>query len=280
MGGLTTDRQNSWNPLVLSHTALPAPLLLSAKLLVLYWIINKDFLSLPEPFLPFIPVFDLIKSPYLYTQFLQCAFLIFAMMLFLNRVVRLCSFMAGFIIFLCILGARDYFSNSYFFFACFLMLIGLYNNEKSLWLLRAQIALVYFGAGLNKIFDADWLTGQYFEFWAREILRHSWYISLSDQFSPMLISKIICWLAIMVEGALAVLFTFPSLTSLAIALGILFHTGALVFTGAPDSAAFLYAMLCSYVAFIHRPEEPSQTQRLRHNPILYFALAALYLVVF
>ena len=53
----------SWNPLRLAGTPLPVPLLLSAKLIVVTMLATGHVWTLPDPFLPFVSVFDRIGDP-------------------------------------------------------------------------------------------------------------------------------------------------------------------------------------------------------------------------
>ncbi|WP_157963254.1 HTTM domain-containing protein [Algoriphagus litoralis] len=48
------------------------------------------------------------------------------------------------------------------------------------WIFRIQIALLYLGAGFNKLFDPDWISGQYFDFFFSEPYRNSLYLTLSS----------------------------------------------------------------------------------------------------
>ena len=165
----------SWNPLRLTGTALPVPLLLSAKLIVVTMLATGHVTTLPDPFLPFLSVFDGIGDPERFRTALQVLFLAGSAALLFNRGVRAASFVVGMTILVGIASSRIYWANNTFFMGAVLTLIGLYASERSIWLLRIQVAMIYFGAGLNKALDPDWLSGQFFEHWTVN-LEHDLYL--------------------------------------------------------------------------------------------------------
>lgn len=242
----------SWNPLRLSGTRLPAPLLLAAKLIVITMLATGHVSTLPDPFLPFLPVFDRIGNPDLFRRLLQILFLAGSIALLLNRRVRLASFVVGVTILVGIASSRIYWANNTFFCGAVLALIGLHTSPRSVWLLRIQVAMIYFGAGLNKILDPDWLSGQFFEHWAVENLQHDLYIRVAALLPPMALAKFLCWATIATELSLSVGFAARPLWPFAIWLGLLFHVSMTVFTGI-TFVLFLYVAPAAYFAFARWP---------------------------
>ncbi len=246
----------SWNPLRLTGTALPAPLLLSAKLLVVTMLATGHVTTLPDPFLPFLSVFDRIGDPELFRTALQVLFLAGSVALLFNRGVRLASFVVGMTILVGIAASRVYWANNTFFMGAVLTLIGLYTSARSVWLLRVQVAMIYFGAGLNKILDTDWLSGQFFEHWTVN-LEHDLYLRAAALLPPMALSKFMCWATIATELSLFVGFAWPRLWVFAIWLGILFHAAMTLFTGI-TFVLFLYVAPAAYFAFARWPRTTTE----------------------
>ena len=244
----------SWSPLRCGETTLPTPLLLSAKLLVVTMLATGHIWTLPDPFLPFVPVLDRIGAPAAFQWTLRLTFLAGSLAIVFNRSVRLASFVVGATMLIGIASSRLYWANNTFFSGVFLTLIGLYTSERSLWLLRAQVALIYFGAGLNKLLDPDWRSGQFFEHWAVVNLEHDLYIRAVLLLPPMWLSKIMCWATIVTELSLSVGFSTRRLWPYAIWLGVLFHASMTVFTGI-TFVLFLYVAPASYFAFARWPRE-------------------------
>lgn len=246
----------SWNPLRLSGTPLPVPLLLSAKLIVVTMLATGHVTTLPDPFLPFLSVFDRIGDPALFRTALQVLFLAGSAALLLNRGVRLASLVVGMTILVGIAASRIYWANNTFFMGAVLTLIGLYTSERSVWLLRVQVAMIYFGAGLNKILDPDWLSGQFFEHWTVN-LEHDLYRRAAALLPEMALSKFMCWATIATEWSLFVGFAWPRLWVFAIWLGILFHAAMTLFTGI-TFVLFLYVAPAAYFAFARWPRTQTE----------------------
>jgi hypothetical protein len=246
------------NPLVCVGTPLPPPVLLAAKLMVVFLFV-ADYVPLrPDPFVPFLGIFDSIGPDSWLWPGLHAALVGSSIALMLNRGVRVSSFAIGFVVLVSILSSRRFFANSPFLFAAALMLIGLQNGGRTSWMLRAQLVLIYFGAGLNKLLDADWRGGRYFEFWTSEILGLDWYRRLAEVLPDMALSSFFGWLTIVVELGLALAFVFPSWTPGAVAAGLAFHTGLLVFTEGRISWIFLYGMAALYLTLARWPTPPVQ----------------------
>ena len=153
----------SLNPLKVSGTTLPPNLLLMAKLVTLYFLLTGQWQRLPDHFLPFLPLFDHAGPPILFRGTLQVVFLAAAVSLFVNSHVRTCCLLLGAVILVGILSSRPYFENNRMFTGCILFLAGLYQPGQKAWLIRYQVVLLYFAAGLNKILDADWRSGRFFK---------------------------------------------------------------------------------------------------------------------
>lgn len=247
----------SWNPLRLGGTALPAPLLLAAKLIVVTLLATGHAATLPDPFLPFLAFFDGIGNPELFRTVLQVAFFAGSAALLANRRVRLASFVVGAVILVGIASSRIYWANNTFFAGAVLTLIGLHVSDRSVWLVRVQVALIYFGAGLNKVLDPDWLSGQFFEHWTVANLQHDLYIRAAALFPPMVLSKLMGWATIATELSLFSGFALPRLWPFAIWLGIGFHAAMTVFTGI-TFVLFLYVAPAAYFAFARWPRKRTE----------------------
>src|SRR5438045_9416432 len=81
----------SWNPLRCGGTGLPVNILLMAKLIALSLLLTRSVSLVPDPYLPFLPIFDRIGSPKLFQLGLRTVFVLSALALLCNRRVRLSS---------------------------------------------------------------------------------------------------------------------------------------------------------------------------------------------
>jgi hypothetical protein len=236
--------------------------LLMAKLVTLCFLLTQ-WRNLPRPFLPFIPIFDRIGSPAAVQKVLKATFLVPATLLLCNRYVRPCCVVLGALVGFSVLSSRTYFGNNRTFTACLLFLAGLHRRGQSPWLIRYQVVLVYLGAGLNKLLDPDWRSGQFFETWTSPVPHHRLlrrYLPLR----PLLVSRLMSWLVIVVELFLALGFSYKRLSPVALWTGVLYHTALLVDVGSTFNM-FYFAMLSAYLAFV---EWPSKAVTLEYAPSL------------
>jgi hypothetical protein len=245
----------SWNPLVCTGTALAPPLLLAAKLLVLYALVHRSVFWDRAIFLPFVELLDPLRG-LVPPAVPRAVFLTAGAALLLNRAVRPASAACGVVILWGVVASRPAFSNSVVLLGCLLLLLGLGEAGRPAWLLRVQVVLVYLGAGLDKLLDPAWLDGAFIEFWTAEILTVAPYRALAGALPPRLASTLLGWLVIALELALAAGFAWPRTYRPAIAAGLGFHLGLLVFTGGAISWVFLYVMGVAYLAFVRWPSQP------------------------
>jgi predicted DCC family thiol-disulfide oxidoreductase YuxK len=173
--------------------------------------------------------------------------------LFFTRFSRTACLLLSAVLIVSLLSSRVYFENNRTFCACLLLLIGLSSSEEKPWLVRLQVALVYFGAALNKLLDPDWRSGQFFAFWFGKIHNPDLWAKLTHFAPSMPLAKLMDWTVIGVEFALVVGFLVPRFYPWAIWLGICYHTSLMVVMDA-TFGMFYYAMLVSYLAFVEWPQ--------------------------
>jgi len=253
MASRSLDRP-SWNPLRCSGTALPVPLLLMAKLIAVSLLLTNHVRLLQEPFLAFVPQLENMAAQAAFLTVLRAMFVISAVTLILNRKVRLSSFLLGATIILAVISSKAYYGNNKLFCGVMLLLTGLYQGRLGAWLLRLQMAVVYFGAGLNKLLDADWQSGVFFDHWAGKVLGNSLYLWAAPLLPAMLLAKLVCWATIATELGLAAAFLVRRAWPWAIWVSLLFHAALLEFTGSTFTM-FFYAMQAAMLLFVEWPWE-------------------------
>lgn len=240
-------------PFAIFGADLPPNLLLMAKLIVLA-LLSQTQLPLSNHFLPFFPFLDRMGSPAVFHGTLVLVFVTATTALFLNWRVRAASNVLGLTIFISILASRPTFSNNLAYCGALLFLIGLQAPDQEPWTLRLQVVLLYFGAGLNKLLDPDWRSGQFFEYWFGHVHSHAWYLQLAGHMPPLLLSKLMSWASFCTELGLSVMLLFRRLFPLAILVGLTFHTSMLVLTNSTFRMYYIAACL-SYLAFVTWPRE-------------------------
>lgn len=251
--GLPAVKGPRWNPLRCGGTALPVPLLLMAKLIALAFLLTNHVRILPDPFLPFLPVLDQLGPGHVFQRAVQTVFLASALGLLFNRHVRTCCLLLGGSVLLSVVASRAYYGNNKTFCALALVFAGLYTGGEPR-MLRWQVALVYFGAGLNKALDADWHSGQFFEHWAGTRLEQPVYIWLSAMLPPLVLGKLMCWTTIALELTASCLLTIPRMRLYGVCISILLQSGFLLFTG-QTFTMFFFGMQAAMLAFLPWPEK-------------------------
>ncbi len=243
-----------WNPLRCS-AALPVPLLVMAKVIALCLLLTNHVRLLPDPFLPFIPGLDVMVPPAVFRIALQTVFVTSALALLFNRSVRIACLALGGSILLGVIASKAYYGNNKTFCGLILFFTGLYETGGTPWMHRAQLIVVYLGAGLNKLLDPDWQSGLFFEHWSSMRLKQPVYLWVSRTLPPLLAGKIMSWMTIGVELGLSAAFLVRRAWPWAIWVGILFQSGLLLFTGTTFTM-FFYGMQASMLAFAEWPRSP------------------------
>ncbi len=254
-GGMKPSTKPSLNPFHCGGTPLPVPLLLTAKLIALAVILTFEWRALPDPFLPFLPIFDRLGSGPLFRWGLEAAVLFSAGALLLNRWVRPACLVMGSAFLVGILASRAFFSNNRMFVGCILFLIGLYEPRTGPWLVRLQVALVYLGASLNKLLDADWRSGQFFSYWSSIYVKEILYFRVASWLPHLMLARLLSWTTMVGELALSAGFLLRRLRVWAIWGGLLFHATLSILTHR-TFGLFTYAMPACYLAFVAWPQAP------------------------
>ena len=240
------------NPLKLTGCCLPPPLVLLCRVLALALLLTNHQAQIQTPFLPFLDIFD-AAPPELFQFLLRAALITGALGILFTRRTRTFAALAGIALLLAVLSSRGYYGNNKTFAGLLLLLSSLSSETGPPKLIQWQFALVYFGAGLNKLLDPDWQSGQFFEHWATGRLHNSTYIWLSAQLPPLAAGKLFCWYTIAAELILFILILIPRFHPAVIWGSGLFQSGLLLFTGDPFNL-FFYGMQAALFAFAKWPE--------------------------
>jgi hypothetical protein len=158
------------------------------------------------------------------------------------------------VIFLAMLTSSNYMQNNRIFVALLFVLAGLSDRRVAGRLVQLQVAILYFGAALNKLLDVDWRSGQYLEYALGENLLPAGtvlagvYARLSGLFPALLLSAVLAWTTIATELALAAAFLLRRFVWVAVWVGVAYHTSLVLVTGR-TFGMFWYAACASYIAF-------------------------------
>ncbi len=243
---------SSWNPFSCQAATLPPNLVLTAKLIFIGLVGKGYYNDLSDHFLPVIGIFEKMGPPAVFTGILKITFWAAGVSLLLNRGVRNCCLILGILFLIVPLSSQLSYSNAKILCGCIFLLIGLHPGGPP-WLIRVQLALIYFGAGFNKLLEPDWLSGQYFEYWMHQIIGQKYYVLAASWFPAMTLSQIMGWLTITVELGLSAGFLIPRWYPVVIRVGILFHAVS-VLLAQRDFGIFYGALMASYLSCVAWPK--------------------------
>jgi hypothetical protein len=244
----------SLNPFRVRGTALPPNVLLAAKVVTVVFLITGGW-RLTDPFLPFIGFLGDLASPHAYQDTLQAIWLIAAASLLLNQLVRPASLVLGGTLLLAQLSSTPYRTNNLTFTALLLLMIGLSDRETAKTLIRAQLVVLYFWAGTNKLLDADWRSGAFFESWVGIHAYGPAYRHLADLLPSTVLSTVASWGVILTELFLAVSFAVRRLVPVGILLVIAYHSSLFLVTGTTFTM-FWFSLTAACVALVDWPALP------------------------
>jgi predicted DCC family thiol-disulfide oxidoreductase YuxK len=242
----------SRNPFRFGGLDLPMPLMLVAKLLAACVLGRLVWRGLPDPFLPFLPFLDHFRGAPYFGWTLRGAVLVGSVAVLLNYRVRTACLVIGSAFLLGTLASRIYFENNRMFLGCVFFLLGLYEQRTGPWLVRAQVALVFFSAGLNKLLDASWRSGHFFDYWSQFFINKTLYFQAAAWLPGMFLPRFMSWMTIGMEFSVAFGLLFRRTRLAAIWIGILLSLGMNVLTER-TFGVFIYAMPICYLAFIEWP---------------------------
>jgi hypothetical protein len=120
-------------------------------------------------------------------------------------------------------------------------LIGLFQPGLE-WTFRLQIALLYLGAGSNKLIDVDWLSGQYFENFIVNVYPNSLNQTLANWVGERLFGQLLSYTVIVFELMLGLWALSGKKQVQFVFCIICFHFSILVFTYGKLSFIYMYLM--------------------------------------
>ena len=235
-------------------TELPPNVLLMAKLIVAAFLISPR-LPISDGYLPFLTVLDGLIPHNTFHLVMGATFVCAALCVLFNISVRISCFVAGSAVLVSMLASRPFYSNNGLYGGLLLVLAGLYEHRVGCWMLRLQAAIMYFGAGLNKLLEPDWRSGQFFQHWFGELHQHSWFIKAGDAMPHLLFSQVTSFSIIVLELAFVPALLYRRTSTLAMWTVIAYHTAILVLMNS-TFGVFYYLIAASMLAFADWPQRP------------------------
>lgn len=251
-GTMSWSSGASWNPFRIHETKLPPELLLMAKVIVVGLFVRQYHLGFPDVFVPFFEWMEIFPEPW-YRRAFKVAFIVSGTALLFNRAVRVNCLIIGGLFLIATLSSKVYYRNAKVFVGALFFLIGLQERGRPPWMIWWQLAIMYFGAGLNKLLEPDWRSGQYFDYFLTNIYASDAFRLMRPLLPGRWVARLMCWSIIVLELAAGVLFTMKRFRPTAVWLAAAVHVGAALLV-AGDYGIYAAALLASYLSCMPWPE--------------------------
>ena len=166
---------------------------------------------------------------------------------------RLGAFLIACSLGLTILSCQPCYSDSRFFFLGLFFLYACAPSKYRKNLLRLQVVILYFGSGLNKLLDPDWISGRYLDHMLAYKMKMLSYIEIAGLFPELLFSKFLSISVISIELSLSIIFWFKKYFHWGIWFGFLLHASSMIFINS-IFGSFIIGVYVSYLLFIPSSE--------------------------
>jgi predicted DCC family thiol-disulfide oxidoreductase YuxK len=114
------------------------------------------------------------------------------------------------------------------------------------------VILVFLSAALNKLLDASWRSGHFFDYWSHFAINKGLYFQLAARLPQMFLPRFMSWMTIVMEFSIVLGLVFRRTRLPAVWIGLLLALGMNVLTER-TFGVFFYAMPICYLAFMEWP---------------------------
>lgn len=188
-----------------------------------------------------------------YNYTLYFAVLIGSVLILFSKKTRTGSFLIGTAFLWSVISCRSCLSVAHMYMSVTFIVISLSNKQTGGWLLKAQLIILYFGAGINKMMDQDWWNGNYFETLMIDRHANSFYSWAADLFEPKFLSKFMGIAAVFLEFIIPVCFLIKKFNKAGLIIGLIFHT-ILILLANDMFGPFYFTIVANYFIFLNWPQ--------------------------
>jgi hypothetical protein len=264
------------NPFYIKDKAVAPELVLAVRLLSVYLLLTSEF-----PFNGnqgggrFYPVFDFLNfgTDEQFNLGVRLVYLCAIGIILFSRFVRIGALGVGLAFVTGLLSCQTCISVAHLFTGCIFLCTALSNHVTGTALVRFQLVVLYLGADLNKVFDADWWTGASME--TLLVTKHQIgaYSTVAEIFPSMFLSSMAGIGVIVLQLGIAVLLLSRKTVVYAMLLALALHLPMVVLMQM-TFGPFLFALLTAYASLLGWPRQLVCNSRL-HSGILIKWLAKL-----
>ncbi|MBO9616213.1 MAG: HTTM domain-containing protein [Dyadobacter sp.] len=266
-----------FNPFYVKGKAVVPELVLAVRMLAVYLLLTGE---LPfngnqggRRFYPLIELLGQIGTDEQFNTGVRLLFLSGIGVLLFSRFVRLGALCVGLALATGLLSCQICISVAHLFTGCVFLCTALSNYVTGTDLIRFQLAVLYLGADLNKVFDPDWWTGASME--TLLVTKHqiASYMKVASMFSRGLLSQMMGIGVIVLQITIAILLLRRGTVIYAMLLALVLHL-PMVLLMQMTFGPFLFALITAYGSLLSWPTRLACDSRL-HSSLLVKLLARL-----
>lgn len=258
------------NPFYVNGKAVVPELVLAVRMLAIYLLLTGEFPFNGNQgggrFYPLIELLGQIGTDAQFNLGVRLLFLSGIGMLLFSRFVRLGSLFVGVAFVTGLLSCQICISVAHLFTGCVFLCTALSNRVTGTDLIRFQLAVLYLGADLNKVFDPDWWDGASME--TLLVTKHqiTSYMKAASVFPKGLLSQMMGIGVIVLQISIAILLLRRASVIYAMFLALLLHL-PMVLLMQMTFGPFLFALVTAYGSLLTWPRRLVCDSRL-HSSVL------------
>lgn len=259
------------NPFYVTGKAVVPELVLAVRLLAVYLLLTGEFPFNGNQgggrFYPVIDLLDQLGSDDQFNTGVRLLFLGGIGTLLFSRFVRLGSLAVGLAFVTGLLSCQICISVAHLFTGCVFLCTALSNTVTGTGLIRFQLVVLYLGADLNKVFDADWWTGASME--TLLVTKHqiTAYMKLAGTFPAGFLSQMMGIGVILLQMGIAILLLRRQTAVYAMMLALALHLPMVVLMHM-TFGPFLFALVTAYGSLLTWPRHLVCDRRLHSGRLV------------
>lgn len=244
------------NPFYVSGKAVVPELVLAVRMLAIYLLLTGEFPFNGNQgggrFYPLIEWLDELGTDEQFNMGVRLLFLSGIGLLLFSRFVRIGALGVGLAFVTGLLSCQICISVAHLFTGCVFLCTGLSNHVTGTDLIRFQLAVLYLGADLNKVFDPDWWTGASME--TLLVTKHqiASYMKAASVFPKGFLSQLVGIGVIILQISIAILLLRRVTIIYAMLLALVLHL-PMVLLMQMTFGPFLFSLVTTYGSLLTWP---------------------------
>jgi hypothetical protein len=232
---------------------------LAIRLLVAALSASRYANSIRTPFLPYVRELEFLERRAGVQSFLKWAFRASLPIAFLPGGAKLGGLVGGSSVLAHLFLNRPSYSTASQAYAYLMLQCALRGRGMGSFPARVHLALVYGGAGLNKLLSRDWRSGRAFGYFSGVLVENPVYRWFERQVPPAWLAFAGAWATILFEMTIGLLYLWRPTAGLAALMGIIFHISCMCLTKGTIAWIYIKFSLCPAALLLGGRPKPRST---------------------